>query len=101
MKTLCGRLKSSKGKDFFLQHVVKASAACCDCWEFVLKIYKYPNIPRHAKPEGSIKAPRVVNEDNLGIVSLHTLLYALPQMFISSCCQTEHDGLDTSWCDAI
>lgn len=38
------------------------------CWKF----YKYLNIPRHAKAEGSIKALRVVNENNLGIVSLHT-----------------------------
>lgn len=76
MKTIHGKLRSNTGKDLFSQCIVKSSTACCDCWEFVLKIYKYPNIPRHAKPEGSIKALQVVNENNnnLGVVSLHTCL---------------------------
>lgn len=50
MKTICSKLRSNKGEDFS-QCVVKASAACSDCWELVLKMYKYPDRPGHAKPE--------------------------------------------------
>lgn len=38
MKTICGKLRSKKGKDFS-QHIVKPSAAHGDCRELVLKIY--------------------------------------------------------------